>query len=1341
MTERKQVNILPRRLSSILLSAAVFFAAWNVFAQPVANKVLPGHVPGAESRLPAIGRLPGTNQLSLAIGLPLRNRAELENLLADLYNPASPNFHKFLTPEEYTARFGPTEQEYLTAQAFAFSNGFIVTGIHGNRLVLDVEATAADVERAFHITLKKYRHPTEPRDFFAPDTEPSVAADVPVVTVEGLSDYRLPRPLSHKVDPLKVRALAGSGPSGYYAGNDFRNAYVPGTTLTGAGQAVGLLEFSAYYKADITNYQNTIGRTNYVPLTNVVVGKTAPSTANNAEVALDIEVAIAIAPGLSRVIVYEIKAVNPSSILSRMANDNLAKQLSSSWTWSGGPSTTVDNILLQMAAQGQSFFQASGDEDAYTGTQILDNASQINAPVACTNLTAVGGTMLTMNGSGVSWSSETTWNWNNIGQPNIGSGGGISTYYRFPPWQTNVSMASNSGSTTWRNVPDVALTADDVFVVYDNGSTGGFGGTSAAAPLWAGFCALVNQQSVAASGTTVGFLNPALYAIARSSNYTNCFHDITTGNNIGTNTPGLYNAVTGYDLCTGLGTPNGTNLINALAPSLPAILTQPVGQTVTNGANAVLSATAGGSPTLVYAWQFNGTNLSAGGNLSGVASNVLTITAATTNNSGSYRLVVTNNYGSATSSAAVLNVGFAPAISTQPTNLTVHSGSNAIFSATVSGTSPLTFQWQKNGTNLVNGSGISGATSNVLALTAVTTTNNGNYRLLITNLYGAVTSSVAGLTVVLPPAITGAVTNRTVECGSNLVTFFVTASGTPPLVCQWSLDSVPVTGATNTSYSLTNLHQPNHTVAVTVTNPYGSVVSNALVTVLDTLVPTITLNGTNPLHLELGGGFTDPGATASDVCAGTVAVVTAGLVNTNVVGTNMLTYTATDGGGNTNQAGRSVIVRDTTPPMVLWSFTNLVMAADTNCSALLPDVTGTNYILATDVSGALTITQTPTNHASLLLGSNTVILTIQDASANAAHVTNTVVVEDQTPPLISSQPQSRTNPAGSSASFSVSAQACTPLRYQWLFNGAALTGQTNGVLLLTNVHSGMAGDYAAAVTAAGGSMTSSVASLTVNLLASSVGLGSSANSAGYGDNLNFTASVTPTNATGFIQFSTNDTLADTVSIVAGTAVTTNIAVLPRGTNLIAAAYAGDTYHLPSSNTLVQIITNHPPAGATASSTNPVNRALEIPLTELEAKWSDADGDAVVLAGFSPSTNGITLTNNGVALVYFNPANVADRFVCVITDGEGGTNYQTVTVAALPAPRFADAGMTDDGGLILRAAGSPGYTCVLEAATNLIPPVAWQPVATNVIDPTGIWELTGSNVTRVPPWFLRLRLAP
>ena len=656
-----------------------------------------------------------------------------------------------------------------------------------------------------------------------------------------------------------------------------------------------------------------------------------------------------------------------------------------------------------MAAQGQSYFQASGDDDAYTGSQLLDASSQVNSPVGSTNITAVGGTTLTTTGPGGTYVSETVWNWGYVASAGqyLGSSGGVSTYYRIPWWQAGVDMTANLGSTTMRNAPDVALTADNVFVDYNNGNSGGFGGTSCAAPLWAGFTALVNQQSVTANGTTVGFLNPVLYAIGAGNNYTACFHDITTGNNIGGNTPGLYYAVPGYDLCTGLGTPNGTNLINALVWPPPILLTQPAGRNVTNGANVAFSVTVSGAPPFGYSWLFNGMNLSDGGNISGSASNVLSITSVTTNNAGSYQLVVTNTAGVVTSSVAVLNVGFIPVVFTQPTNLTILSGGSAVFSASANGSTPLVYQWRRNGTNLANGASISGATSNVVTLASVTTNSSGNYNLQVTNLFGAATSSVAVLTVVLPPSIVkSSLTNRTIQCGSNIVTFAVTPSGTPPLNLQWSLDATPVIGATNTSFSVTNLHLPNHTVSVVITNLYGSLASNAVLTVQDTLAPAITLYGANPLYVELGSAFTDPGATAADNCAGAVGVIVSGTVNTGAVGTNTLTYSAGDGNGNTNTATRTVIVRDTTPPAILWSFTNLVAAAGTNCSAVMPDVTGTNFILAADLSGPLAISQIPPNGAILPLGTNTVIIAVSDLYSNTGYSINTIVVQDQTPPVI-----------------------------------------------------------------------------------------------------------------------------------------------------------------------------------------------------------------------------------------------------------------------------------------------------------------------------------------------------
>ena len=1194
--------------------------------------------------------MPATNHLELAIGLPLRNQAALDELLRQLYDPGSPNFHKFLTPPEFAARFGPTEQDYQAVRRFAEANGLTITGTHPNRAVLDVEGSAANVEQAFQITLRTYRHPTEARDFFAPDADPSAPANLSVATVEGLSDYRRPKPLLHKIDPLKIRPLGGSGPGGYYAGNDFRNAYAPGTALDGAGQSVGLLEFSSYYKVDITNYENTIGAARYVPLNNVVIGSRSPSTANNDEVALDIEMAIAMAPGLSQVVVYETRS-SASSILSRMANDNLVKQMSSSWTWGGTPSATVDNIFKQMAAQGQSFFQASGDNDAYTGNQALDVSSQANAPVDSTNLTCVGGTTLTVNGTGGSWSSETVWNWNNSGQPNVGSGGGISAYYRIPYWQANVSMAANSGSTVWRNIPDVALTADNVFVDYNNGSSGGFGGTSCAAPLWAGFTALVNQQSVAAGGTTVGFLNPALYAIASGNNYANCFHDITTGNNIGSGTPGLFYAVAGYDLATGLGTPNGMNLINTLAPSaLPYFLTEPSSQSVINGNGITFSATVGGQPPFSYYWQFNGTNLTADGNVSGATSNVLSIASATIGNAGNYTLVAASSFGSAT-------------------------------------------------------------------------------------------SSVATLTVLLPPAITVPLTNQTVECGSDAA-FSIAATGTTPLSYQWTLDGTAITGATNASLSLTNVHSPDHFVAVFVANAYGSATNAALLAVVDTLAPVITLNGANPTYVELGGAFADPGATAYDVCVGTVPVTVAGAVNSGAVGTNTLTYTADDGNGNTNTVTRVVIVRDTTPPTILWSFTNLALAAGTNCNGTMTDVTGTNFILAMDLSEPLTVTQSPTNSAVLLLGTNAVVIAVADAYGNTAYSTNQIVVQDQTPPVIFVGPQSQTNTVGTTVAFNAAATACTPLAFQWYFNTAILTAQTNGTLTLSNINSAAAGNYFVVAGAGGGSTTSSVVTLTVDLISPVIALASSENPSGFKDSLSFTAAMTPTNATGTIQFLTNGAAFDLEPLVAGTAESTNLSSLPRGTNIVTAIYSGDANDLPATNALVQIVTNHPPAATNVNYSRLAGYPLDIAVADLATNWSDADGDTVSLAGIGVSTDGVTVTNNTGTLVYFDTNNVDDQFVCAISDGWGGTNFQTVYIDIVltnTIPTIIGVGSGFNGSVTLSLGGAPGDTYVLEVTTNLIPPGGWQPLATNTLGTNGLWQFTDTEATNFLHRFFRLKL--
>ena len=577
VTSRVLAEFAGRRLIRLALVAAMVavLSPLTTRAQIVGKQMLPGHVPLAIAsfHLQATRLLPATNRLNLAIGLPLRNQEALQKLLAEIYDPASTNYHRYLTPDQFAARFGTTEQDYQSLINFATTNGLTVTATYPNRILLDVGGSAATVERVFHVTFREYQHPTENRTFYAPDAEPSIDFDVPLLHVSGLDNFSLPHPASLKKNPLNngpagAAPASGSGPNGSYMGLDFRAAYAPGVTLDGGGQQVGLVEFDGYLKSDITNYENQAGLP-HVPLQNVLLDPSFNGTpsSDDTEVCLDIEMAIAMATNLASVVVFEAgQSYSFDSMLASMASSNQIKQFSSSWGNSGSPDVIADQIFTNMAVQGQSFFQASGDGDAWV--------NPIWVPAASPYVTSVGGTTLTMNGSGGSYASETVWNlgysppaWSANGNGYWGSGGGVSTYYSIPSWQQGINMTANQGSTTMRNIPDVAMTASGIFVLANNGQPEtGVGGTSCAAPLWAGFAALVNQQAAVLGKPPVGFLNPAIYAIGKGPNYAAAFQDITTGNNFSAGSPTNYPAVPGYDLCTGWGTPAGQNLINALVP-------------------------------------------------------------------------------------------------------------------------------------------------------------------------------------------------------------------------------------------------------------------------------------------------------------------------------------------------------------------------------------------------------------------------------------------------------------------------------------------------------------------------------------------------------------------------------------------------------------------------------------------------------------------------------------------------------------------------------------------------------------------------------------------------------
>jgi hypothetical protein len=551
-------QICSRLAGGAIMVCAAFLIPPGEAAPTLTRQMLPGHVPAAVASCSPLGPMAADCRLHLAIGLPLRNREALTNLLQQLYDPVNPLFHHYLNAAEFAEAFGPSMNDYQALIDFASSNRMTVTATHPNRTLLDVSATVADIEKAFKINMRLYQHPTENRTFFSPDVEPSMyLPHIFIQAVSGLNNFVLPRPMNLKMAESsksgRSAPLSGSGTNGTYIGTDFRAAYVPGVTLTGAGQTVGLLQFDGYFSNDIVAYENLAGMRS-VPLVNVLLDDyDGTPGGNDDEVSLDIELVISIAPGLSKIIVYEAGPYGiGNDILNRMATDNLAAQLSSSWTFSTDNNTPA--IFQQFAAQGQSYFNASGDADAYIGW--------IPTPAGDPNITIVGGTTLSTTGPAGGYVAEAAWNRNN----NIGTSGGI-TSYPIPSWQMGIDMMACNGSDVLRNIPDVALTAENVWVIYNNGHGGAYGGTSCATPLWAGFTALVNQQAAANTEPPVGFINPAVYAIGQGSNYAAAFHDTTAGSNTNSSSPTNFPAVAGYDLCTGWGTPRGQGLIDALAPA------------------------------------------------------------------------------------------------------------------------------------------------------------------------------------------------------------------------------------------------------------------------------------------------------------------------------------------------------------------------------------------------------------------------------------------------------------------------------------------------------------------------------------------------------------------------------------------------------------------------------------------------------------------------------------------------------------------------------------------------------------------------------------------------------
>ena len=528
----------------------------------------------------SLGAANGQQELNLSIGLQPRNQQQLDSLLNDLYDPRSSSYHHFLTPQAFAAQFGPTRQDQQQVMDYLRNQGLNVSSVSPNGLLIDASATVAQAESAFQVQINNYQIGNNV--FFANANPPTIPVSLSslIVSIGGLDNSVRMHPLYHLAGPKPKRVsmhnlLVSHAQRGYKA-VDLAGAYdsdpLQQAGVQGNNQTVAIFELDGYQSSDVTQYLQTynLGTPN---ISNVMVDGANGSAGQGAiEVELDIEVIAAMAPKVSQ-IVYEgpntTQGINDT--YNKIVTDNRAQVVTISWgeceRQSGDAELqTLDNIFKQAAAQGMTVFAAAGDSGAY---DCNDSNLAVDSPADDPYVTGVGGTKLHMSGSG--YGTESVWSNPNDTQrsPNgAGGGGGISSFFSQPSWQKGPGV-QNQYTNGHREVPDVSADADPAtgYSVYCTVSATGcqaggwmvVGGTSAAAPLWAGSVAVINEYLQNQGQSRIGFANPALYALENTQQPFAPFHDITSGDNL------YYAATSGYDEASGWGSPDIYNLAHDLA--------------------------------------------------------------------------------------------------------------------------------------------------------------------------------------------------------------------------------------------------------------------------------------------------------------------------------------------------------------------------------------------------------------------------------------------------------------------------------------------------------------------------------------------------------------------------------------------------------------------------------------------------------------------------------------------------------------------------------------------------------------------------------------------------------
>ncbi|MEV7120229.1 protease pro-enzyme activation domain-containing protein [Kitasatospora griseola] len=546
---------------AVLPLTAVSLGVGTAQAAPTPNAsarvALPQTVTPAVARSHKQGDVPADRRISVAVSLKLRNTAELDRFLSAVGTPGTAEFGHYLTPAQFTERFGPTQADVDQVRAFLTAQGLKVDSVSANRQVVNATGSTSAVAAAFGTHESTYSDPQQgDRSFFANDAAASVPAALAGVVegVSGLNDHTVRTTRIAKPEASTPHATpSGIGPAGYDGAYRLNQLGADGT-----GSTVALWEFDGYKSTNLTTYDSQFGLSGPAVSTVSVDGANydAKPGDGQGEVELDSEIVRGVAPKATQ-LVYEAPNTDQGEIdmAAKIVADNRVSVISISWG-SCEPDTTaasmtaVNNSFKQAAAQGISIFSASGDDGSRDCTRSTSGSTvkAVDFPASSPYNTGVGGTNLKV--SGTTYSSESAWST---------AGGGVSTQFAKPTWQTGTNVTG-----TMRTVPDISSNADPAsgFAIYTQGSTAAgwqvYGGTSAAAPLWSGFAALYNQKAKAASKPVLGEVNPKLYTVANSSSYATSLHDVTSGSNQD------FAARTGYDQVTGWGTPIADGLANAL---------------------------------------------------------------------------------------------------------------------------------------------------------------------------------------------------------------------------------------------------------------------------------------------------------------------------------------------------------------------------------------------------------------------------------------------------------------------------------------------------------------------------------------------------------------------------------------------------------------------------------------------------------------------------------------------------------------------------------------------------------------------------------------------------------